>query len=392
MDLLSRDELQTLLEAQGGPCVSLFMPTHQAGAGTRENPIRYKNLLREAENRLTAAGLRAPEARKLLEPAVKLSDDARFWQRQGDGLAVFVAPGAFRRYCVPVEVPERVAVGRRFYVKPLLPLLTDDGRFYVLAISQKDVRLLRGTRHQVEEVPLPEVPRSLAEALKHDGPERQLQFHTGTPGAAGGRAAVFYGHGGAGEDAKDNLLRFFHLVDAGLRPVLRGERAPLVLACVDYLRPIYGKANSYPHLLEDGVRGNPDGGSIKDLHRQAWAVVEPYFAEPRREAAARYRALAGTGRTSADVREIVPAAHHGRVGVLFVARGREQWGRFDPARGTVRLDGEAGPEGEEAGGAEPGEELLNLAAVETLRTGGTVYAVPPREVPDGAPLAAVFRF
>ena len=42
---------------------------------------------------------------------------------------------------------------------------------------------------------------------------------------------------------------------------------------------------------------------------------------------------------------------------------------------------------------EPGDQdLLDLAAIRTLVSGGAVYALPPEEVPDGALLAAVFRF
>jgi hypothetical protein len=37
----------------------------------------------------------------------------------------------------------------RFHLKPLLPLLTGDGRFYILALSQNQVRLLQGTRYSV---------------------------------------------------------------------------------------------------------------------------------------------------------------------------------------------------------------------------------------------------
>jgi hypothetical protein len=45
-----------------------------------------------------------------------------------------------------------VIVSERFHVKPLLPLLSGDGRFYVLALSQNEIRLLQGTRYSVEQV------------------------------------------------------------------------------------------------------------------------------------------------------------------------------------------------------------------------------------------------
>ena len=43
-------------------------------------------------------------------------------------------------------------MAQRFQVRPLFPLLSDDGRFYVLALSQNVIRLLIGTRYHVHEV------------------------------------------------------------------------------------------------------------------------------------------------------------------------------------------------------------------------------------------------
>lgn len=45
MDLLNLEELKALVGRNVGACVSLFMPTHRAGAETRQAPIRFKNLL-----------------------------------------------------------------------------------------------------------------------------------------------------------------------------------------------------------------------------------------------------------------------------------------------------------------------------------------------------------
>jgi hypothetical protein len=50
---------------------------------------------------------------------------------------------------------------------------------------------------------LEDVPTSIAEALKYDDPEKNLQFHTGTTGGGGGeRSAMFHGQG-AGNDEQE---------------------------------------------------------------------------------------------------------------------------------------------------------------------------------------------
>ncbi len=385
MSILSDAELKTLAQEHEGPCISIFMPTHRGGAETQQSRIRLKNLLTRAEERLIAGGLRRPEAGELLDPVQELLENEVFWQHQSDGLAVFVSQDAFRHYQMPFDLEELLIVGQKFHLKPLLPLLSGDGSFYVLALSQNKVRLLQGTRDSVDEVGLEGIPASLAEALKYDDIEKQLQFRTQahTPGGKGGRSAIFHGHGAESDYAKTNILRYFQLVDDGLAKLLRDERSPLMLAGVDYLHPIYREANNYPHLLDEGIEGNPEDLSAKQLHRRAWAIVHPIFQAAQREALAKYEELEGTGLTSKDVEEIVAAAHHGRVEMLFVALRRQQFGFFDPDTDSVR-------EGEQK---EPGsEDLLGFAAIQTFLNGGAVYAVEPEGVPGGALLAAVFRY
>jgi hypothetical protein len=383
VDLLSRQELEKLIGKPGGPCVSIFLPTHRAGADTRQDPIRLKNLIGEVQDRLFAKGLRAAEADLILAPARDLLGDGVFWRHQSDGLAVFLSRAAFHHYRLPLRFEELVVVADRYHVKPMLPLLTGDGRFYVLALSLNGVRLLRATRRGIGEVQLRDVPRSLANALRHDDPERQLQFHTGTSGRGdGGRSAVFHGHASE-EDPKEQALRYFRQVDRGVAELLKGERSPLVLAGVDYLLPIYREANTYPYLEEKGLTGNPERLGDEELHERAWEIVEPSFSKVRREATTLYEQLAGTGRTSTDLVEIVPAACFGRVDILFVALDSQRWGTFDPSTAEISLHEEA---------ASGDGDLLDFAAVQTLLNGGKVYALGHKEMPGGAIIASVFRY
>jgi hypothetical protein len=383
MDLLSQNDLQTLMNKQTGLCISMFMPTRQAGPEIQQDPIRCDNLLKAAEERLVAQGLRSPEAAALLEPIQKLVKDSFFWRHQSDGLALFRSAELFRFFRLPIDFEELVVVTHRFHIKPLLPLFSGNGRFYILAISQNEVKLLQGTRYRVRVIDLRGVPHSLAEALKYDEFESQLQFHTQTPGGPGKRAAIFHGHGVGIDDTKDNILRYCQQVDRGLHDILKDERAPLLFAGVDYLLPIYKSANTYPALMDKGIEGNPERMSEEELHDRAWSLVRPQFERKQREAMAWYRQFAGTGKASNDFRKIIPATAYGQIEVLFFALGFQQWGHFDPDTGSLELHARE----------EPGDEdLLDFAAVQTLIHRGTVYGLEPDAMPDETHLAAVFRY
>jgi hypothetical protein len=383
MDRITMEQLKsTFLTTHADWCVSLFMPTHRAGRDTEQDPIRFKNLLRAAEEGLQSKGLRPAAIREILQAPHQMLLDKGFWQGRSDGLAVFSTTDRCHFFRLPLTFDETLVISKRFHVKPLLPILASDGLFHILALSQNQVRLLEATRHTVQEIPLEGISLSLAEAFPETAADKQVPSHSGTPSGAGKRPAMFYGHD-ISNTTKDRLLRWFRMLDKQLRDLLGERKSPLVLAGVDFLFPLYRDANTYPHLLEAGVGGNPEGLAPEELHATAWELVEPIFNASREAAAAQFRRQAGTGQTTSDVHEALAAAHHGRVEVLFVPVGVEVWGRFDPH--SDRMDVHETPEPDD-------ENLLDLAAIQSLINGGTVYAVAPQEVPDQATLAAVFRY
>ena len=378
MRILSKEELGTLMQDPGNPATSIYMPTHHTG-DIEQDPIRLKNLLREAEVQLVDYGLRAPEARGILEPAQQLVTNSHFWQHQGNSLVIFLSPEIFQCYQLPYSFQELVVIAERFHIKPLLPLFSQDGVFYVLAISQNQVRLLQCTRYHVQEITPESVPSNLGEALKYDQPEKQHQFHTTGPGGS----TISHGHGISKDFDKVNILRYFQQVDRGLHEVLREEQAPIIIAAVDYLHSIYIEANTYHNLLAEGIQGNPDGINEETLQEEAWAVVQPFFRRSRTEALQRYHEVITKGLATDDIEQAVLAAYDGRVSTIFVAMGVQKWGRFDPEQRKIRLYKERQP------GA---EDLLDFAAVTTLTKGGTVYAVKPDQVPGETLVAALYRY
>lgn len=381
MDTTFKNELKSLMETGTDPSVSFFQPTHRAGPETEQDPIRYKNLLRRAEELLAARGMRAPEASEFLKPARELLDDSFFWRTQGDGLAVFLSPDIFRTYRVPINLREFVHVGRRFLVKPLFPLFEAEGRFYVLALSQKQVRLVECTRFGVNEVTPDGVLQSVDELLAGYEPRKHLQFHTRVASPGGG--TMFRSHGAGFDDAKDNILRFVRKVDEGLLGVLKGERAPLVLAGVEVVTSIFREATSYPHLLDAEIGGNPELLSLETLKDKAWEVVRPHFLEDRHEAMERCLAAMGTDLASSDLRRILPAAHTGRVESLFVRATFGRWGVFDLENLEVRVSDAPGP---------ADDDLVDLAVVATATRGGNVHVIETGESRETADVVALFRY
>jgi hypothetical protein len=391
MDPLTKPELEGLLAHPDQPHLSLYMPTYREGADIQQNPVRFKNLLRQAEEELCqSGGLRRPEAQTYLERAQnQLLVDESFWQHQSDGLALFMTPEFFEYYRLPLPFEETVIVGIQFYIKPLFAMFQNEGRFYVLALSQNEVRLLEGTKYQVKEVDLDQMPASLADALKWDVPEKQTQYHSvggGQEAGGGGRPMIaFHGQGDIKDENKTNLLRFFQEVDEGLTQFLGDGRVPLILAGVEYLLPIYREASHYKFLEVQGIIGNPEGLSDEMLHAEGWALVASRFEAARIEEMARYQQLTGqqNGLASKDAKEIVQAAAYGRVEKLFIRAEKEVWGTADFAANQVEFHPDR---------TLHSEDLINTAALHTLQNNGAIYTLDAQEMPDVSALAAIFRY
>jgi hypothetical protein len=386
MDLFRRIELKELVEHEVEPCLSIYMPTHRNGSRDREqDPIRLKNLLRDAEIQLVDHGLRGPAAREMLEEGARLLGDPEFWKHQSDGLALFFSPQFHRRYRLPVAFEETLRLNKRFFVHPLLPLLTSDGHFYLLALSMKCVRLYRGTRMGLDELEVKGMPKNMEEAVQHEDLQTNVQHRSWgsrmsstrrakqSLGTISGSGVVFHGQGSDEDARKPDMEEFFKQVDDAVVARLHAEQAPLVLACVDYEAPLYRAHNHYPALLEAVVEGNPEQWSADELHRRAWEAVEPHFREYQEAELNKFRRLPAD-RISTDLKGIADAAQQGRVEALFVSQGGNG---VAANRGAVSAT----------------DEMLDDTAATVLRTGGDVFAVPGGEMPENAKqVAAVFRY
>jgi len=379
MDTLSRDELRTLMEERCDVCVSIYMPTHRTG-DVQQDPIRLKNLVNQAQDKLVAAGLRPAAAKELLRPVHNFEEDTLFWQNRSEGLALFISPDTFRFGHLPFRFDELVAVAGRYILKPLLPVLGGNNYFYTLAISQNAVKLLRCTEYGSEEINLAGVtPLSKADATKFEEYERTYQRSAGTIG----QGAIIFQQQSASDSLKNEILRYFQQVDRGLHDILKNEKAPLVFAGVEYLFPIYRQANTYQNLLPQGIAGNPQGLNSDRLRELGWKVVQPFFQKAQDTALARYNEIVGKGFTSNNITEIVPAAYYGRVDTLFVAIGPEIWGTFNPDTGAVTIHESAELHD---------QDLLDFAAVYTLSQKGNVFTLPADRVFDHSPVAVMLRY
>lgn len=384
MTLLSVDVLKTTLRDAVAPTVSIYMPTHPTGPESAQDPIRLENLLKDAARQLEDQGHDARMVERILAPVRARLADTAFWRSPGDGLAVLAWDGGHAVHRVPFPTAELCVTGDRLHVKPLLPLCGGDGRFFLLALSQNSVRLFEGSRDGLRPIEAPEVPASLGEVVGYDVEQRSLQFRTQAPAAPGrARPAQFHGHGVGADDQKEEMAKFLRAVDEGVRTVLGGVPAPIVLAAADPVGPRFRQLSRLPGVLPAGPTGNFDEASARELFDKARPFVQPHFDAARTRLRELVREGLGTGRVVQRIEEVVQAALDGRIEAMFAATDAHRWGRIangSPPR--VNHEREVGD-----------VDLIDVAAAECLLRGGEVHATTAADVPgDRAVVAAVLRY
>jgi hypothetical protein len=383
MEAITSNDLQELISVATGPCVSIFMPTHPAGREGQQDVVRLKNLVNSAEQQLIERGMRAPTARDLLAPILRLPSDGTTWLERKQSLAIFRSAEAFIYYRLDAQLQEAALVGPRFFVKPLLPAITNCPRFFILSVSRNRPRVLKATWTNVESLRPVGFPDNFDATLNLESADRGEQVHSATNVPLGKESGVFHGQGGYRDTLKAGITSYCQRMDTALRPVLRAHSWPLVLAGVEYELAIYRRVSEYDRIVDEMLLGNFDHTEDHALCAKALPIVQRHYDAARREKLARYQSIAGTKLASDQVDEVVIAAHEGRVDTLFADPRASLFGRYSAEMHGIELLETV---------TDPAHDLVEQAILETLRRNGSVYDAAPQDGSPTPPLRAIFRY
>lgn len=376
--MITKETILDLAQEESDICVSVYLPTHKKGEEVQQDPIRFKNLLVEAEKKLKDREVNPQDRENILEGPRKLLDQPLFWQHNDKGLAVFITDDGFDYYRIPYSFSDKVMVDNHFLITPLIPMITLEGTFCILTLSQKNVRLLKATRTDTEDIELKEAPTNIEEFQKYDVYEKSLSSASG----GGGSKSMFHGWGDASVENKV-VEHYLNTIENEVTSIMHRRRDPLILAGIEEAVAIYRKVNNYERTMDDSITGNPDPKSDAEIKDEGWEIIKSYFLRDMFKDIERFGDLSGSDKQSDNLTKIVEASYYGKIDSLFVPIGEYSWGWFDQKRNTVHHSAE--PRNGE-------HDLINMAAIKTLTQGGDVYALDKEHMPNGSSIAAIFRY
>lgn len=398
MALINKKDIEELVNVQNNTnalCISFFLPTHRAGKETLNgmDSLAFKNQIRKAKELLETHDLTTEEINEYLKPAEELLNNNGFWRHQGEGLAVFITKGFSTHFTLPVTMPNEVYVLNQFYFTPILPILSQNGRFFILWLYRENISFYEATLDSIREVDTSSfLPPNMSEtpSLKFDERSNDQDFNTSRT-TVNGSNILGNPRGFAQADQQhDRVREFMKDVSTGLQEILHDAHEPLILAGVDHYCTLFRKSSNYKNIVEDviNVDENTDVTTApKTLHEKALAIMKPLMHQRHIESLDRYQNVAGTGVTSEDIATVAAEAVHGRVDTLFIAPSQPVWGTYDAKSATAEVHSEY----------HKGDyDLINLAAVKTISQGGRVFVSNYNgmaEVNDnGVNVKALFRY
>lgn len=368
-----------------GPYISLYQPTHKQHPDNKQDPILFRNLVKQIEESLSA---RYPRESIIsaLAPFNELAANTDFWNHTSDGIAVFGADDFFGVMHMQRPTAQLAVVADSFHIKPLLRIFQSADRFHVLSINRQTARLFVGNRDRLDEVVLAaEVPATASEVIGEDLPEPVSRVRS-TGGVAGtsGDSGIRYSHGAKNEVIDQQTERFFREVDRAITThYSKPSGLPLMLAALPEHHAMFRQVSHNALLLDEGVDVNPDPLSEDELRALSWKILEPIYLRRLAGLVDQFNAARNAQQASADMSDVAVAAVAGRVRVLLLEADRQIPGRIDVKTGAVQFGEQGDP---------LVDDMLDDLGEQVLRTGGEVIMVPAERMPVASGMAAIYRY
>jgi len=380
MELFEPTRLRSLLADEGGLRLSCFMPCRGAGVEADDTARCFDRLMYEAELALRARGLGPREATRLIAPIVAETETTRFWDRRRQGIAAFSSCDGHAVLACDQRFRPRVAVGRRYSIVPLLPLLNRDPHGYVLALGRRRVRLIELSRERAADdrysdaVPL----------LGGRAADREIDEAAGWGGEAAGplgdAAADAAAHALA-RGADELFAPFCRRIDAALANEIEHADSPVVAAGEPAVTSTFRRVAKHLAVLGT-IEGEPDGRTPDELGGMAWPMMAERVSEHDEALVELFHERRAEQQASDSLAEIFAAAREGRVDMLLLSREAARTSVLDGPRAVT--PGEAGEVADES--------FFNVSAVSTLRAGGATRLLDASQMPTRGSIAAIFRY
>jgi hypothetical protein len=342
------------------PSVSILAPTHRTAPSNKQDPIKVKNLVRKATDRLHREFPKREVAAvvKNLDKLVQGVD----WDHTLDGLALFAGKERSGAVTLPFRVKPRAVIDETFATRDLVYAYNRAAPYRVLTLGH-NCRLYDAWTNVLDEHTARPFP------MAHRGPGLSKR-----PGVYGINPSA----------KRDEAYRaFFQSVDAAVEAVQKANPLPLVVVGVERNLAFYQEVTRQAAAIVGMLAGNHDKTSPSALGKLAWPVFEAGATVRRTGALVLLDEAVGAQRHASGIDQVWRAAAGGKCRALLVEK-------------DFKYPADLSPEGDRllpytGQGAGSLDDAVDEVIDRVLSAGGEVFFYSPGDLDVHQRIAAVLR-
>lgn len=288
--------LKLLKNIQSECCVTIILNTHRTKPLNQKDPIRLKNLIKEAESRILE-NYDKRFSKNIIEKINKLADKINH-NFNLDSLILFVNEdiAEFVRLAIPVK--GRVIIDKTFATRDLIRSIHEEVTYFALVVSRRNARLLMA-RNDI--------------FIKEFSESWPIE-NTGLFATDKHKLSTVNG--------QDNLIEeFFNRVDKVLIETIKDEILPVIVVTEGRNYNHYLKVADRKEIIVGHLNKNRDEEKPHHIIADAWETVNSIITKQREERISELGKAIGAGNLISDINEIYNAVNQGRGRTLFIKKG-----------------------------------------------------------------------
>ena len=370
-----------LISDEEGPHISLYQPTHRHFPENKQDPIVFKNLLREIENSLKQKNEQT-FIDLIMEPLYKLEEDRDFWNNTSNGIAVLANKDKCIIYNLHGPVNKFAVVNTSFHIKPLIQAFQSVERYQLLGLSRNNFSVYQGNRYGFSEIEIDsDIPRTLRDVLGKQQTEPSLS--QGSFGGTG-RPAVYRGQGDKKVEDDKDTERYFRYVDRYVFDnYSKASKLPLILVSLKEYHTQFKDLSNNHYLIDECIDYSFDSLETARLLNKVMEFINSINLEKIKNIIEAYKRAEAESMGSSDFVQVAQAAYEGRIETLLVEENRIVSGKIDCNTGKIKYGDIDNPDN--------GDILDDLSEL-VLKKRGTVVIVSKDKMPSPTGIAAIYRY
>jgi len=297
------------------PSVTITLPTHRTSPENKQDPIRLKNLVKDARERL--AGEFSKRELNGIDSNLQKAEDAVNHNINKEGLILFVNEDLVEVARVPFTIEENVYVDDNFATRHIVRAIHSSEHYYILTLSQQKARLYEAFNKSVNEITDFGFPM-----------DNQLYTTDKLQKSMGGK--------------EDDLIReFFNRVDKNFQEVYRKEPHEVFICAVERNHQFYQDVTDNKSIVLGGLNRNADNATLAELSQWCWPEVSEILKKRRHEVLGELARAESANKVKTDMNDMWRASGEGRCDTLIVEKNFFQPAIVSEDRNSIKLADDA---------------------------------------------------